>query len=384
MATGYIRKRGNRSWQLTYDAPRGADGKRRQRYETVHGTKRQAQARLNEILHSLNRSEYREPTALTVAEYLDLWLRDYVRPNLRVRTAEGYGTIIRKHVLPYLGHIRLADLSARHIQSYYASLLDRLSAQTIKHHHTLLHRAFEIAITWELLDRNPTQRVRTPKPSPSPARTLSTDEVRRLLAHARLTPYHVPIHLALYAGLRRGEILGLRWKDVDIDTNTLNIRQTLMHVRRQGYTWGEPKSDGSRRTIALSPATIFLLLAHRERMEAEHASRGISTMPEQVCALPDGRLMKPDALSRACRRIARQCDIQGMRLHDLRHTHASLLLSEGTPIHIVQARLGHQSITTTVDIYGHVPQDADIAAGAAFARVVDADVGKMWAMEKAW
>ena len=382
MATGYIRKRGNRSWQLTYDAPRGGDGKRRQRYETVHGKKRKAQARLNEILHSLNRGEYREPATITVAEYLDIWLRDYVRPNLRPRTAEGYGTIIRKHVLPSLGHIRLEDLSPRDVQSYYTALLDRLSAQTIKHHHTLLHRAFEIAITWQLLDRNPTQRVRTPKPSPSPARTLSTDEVRRLLAGARQTPYHVPIHLALYAGLRRGEILGLRWQDVDMDANTLSIHQTLMHVRGQGYVWGEPKSEGSRRTIAVSPATILLLRSHRERMKAEHAARGITAVLEQVCALPDGRLMKPDALSRACRRIACQCDIQGMRLHDLRHTHASLLLSEGTPIHIVQARLGHQSITTTVDIYGHVPQDADIAAGAAFARVVDADVGKMWAIDE--
>ena len=382
MATGYIRKRGNRSWQLTYDAPRGADGQRRQRYETVHGTKRKAQARLNEILHSLNRGEYREPSSLTVAEYLELWLREYVRPNLRPRTAEGYGTIVRKHVLPSLGHIRLVDLSPRHIQSYYTALLDRLSAQTIKHHHTLLHRAFEIAITWELLDRNPTQRVRTPKPEPSPARALSADEVRHLLARAQGTPYYVPIHLALYAGLRRGEILGLRWQDVDTDTATLSIQQTLMHVRGQGYILGEPKSEGSRRTIALSPTTMLLLRAHRERIGAEHAARGISAMTEQVCALPDGRLMKPDALSRACRRIARQCDIQGVRLHDLRHTHASLLLNEGTPINIVQARLGHQSITTTVDIYGHVPQSADIAAGATFARVVDADVGKMWAMEK--
>ena len=252
MATGYIRKRGNRSWQLTYDAPRGADGQRRQRYETVHGTKRKAQARLNEILHSLNRGEYREPSSLTVAEYLELWLREYVRPNLRPRTAEGYGTIVRKHVLPSLGHIRLVDLTPRHIQSYYSALLDRLSAQTIKHHHTLLHRAFEIAITWELLDRNPTQRVRTPKPEPSPARALSADEVRRLLARAHGTPYYVPIHLALYAGLRRGEILGLRWQDVDSDTATLSIQQTLMHVRGQGYIWGEPKSEGSRRTIALS------------------------------------------------------------------------------------------------------------------------------------
>lgn len=382
MATGYIRKRGNRSWQLTYDAPRGADGKRRQRYETVHGTKRHAQARLNEILHSLNKGDYREETTLTVAEYIELWLREYVRPNLRPRTAEGYETIIRKHVLPALGHIRLADLSPRHIQSYYATLLDRLSAQTVKHHHTLLHRAFEIAITWELLDRNPTERVRTPKPDPSPARMLSTDEVRRLLGAAQHTHYRVPIQLALYAGLRRGEILGLRWQDVENDTNTLSIRQTLMHVRGEGYIWSEPKSEGSRRTIAVSPATMLLLRAHRERIEAEQVERGIPAMPEQVCALPDGRLMKPDALSRACRRIARQCNIQGLRLHDLRHTHASLLLSEGTPMYVVQARLGHQSIATTVDIYGHVPQDADIAAGAAFARIIDSKVGKMWATDK--
>lgn len=382
MATGYIRKRGNRSWQLTYDAPRGADGKRRQRFETVRGTKKEAQARLNEILHALDKGDYREKTTLTVAEYLELWLREYARPNLRPRTAEGYETIIRKHIQPTLGHIKLADLSPRHIQSYYGAQIDRLSAQTIKHHHTLMHRAFEIAIAWELLDKNPTQRVRTPKPEPSPARTLSLDEVRQLLRAAQQTHYHVPIHLALYAGLRRGEILGLCWRDMDTETNRLNIRQTLMHVRGQGYVWGEPKSEGSRRMIAVSPATILLLHAHRDRMESEHIARGISVMNEQVCALPDGRLMKPDALSRACRRIAHECDIQGMRLHDLRHTHASLLLNEATPINIVQARLGHRSVTTTVDIYEHVPQSAHIAAGATSARVVDADAGKIWAMEQ--
>lgn len=209
-----------------------------------------------------------------------------------------------------------------------------------------------------------------PTPEPPPSRTLAPEEVRRLLASAQPTDYHLPIHLALYTGLRRGEILGLQWEDINFEAGTLTVERTLVYTPGRGHFLGEPKSRGSRRTVAIPQVTTLVLRGRRERFQAEHADRAVASPPDQVCALPDGRWMKPDALSRAFQRLARQCGIEGARFHDLRHTHASLLLGAGTPMHVVQSRMGHQSITTTVDIYGHVLADADVAAGAAFERVI--------------
>ena len=377
---GSIRKRGTRSWQLVYDLQRGADGKRRQRYETVQGTKREAQARLTQILDSLRRGRYVAPTRLTIAGFLDQFLSDYVETNCRPRTAQGYRDIIRVHLKPALGHLPLAELSPQTVQRYYAAQLRAgLSAQTVKHHHALLHRVLGLAVAWELLERNPTDRATPPAAGPSPARTLVPEEVRALLETAQPTDYHLPIHLALYAGLRRGEVLGLYWEDVDFDAQVLTIRQTMLHVTGQGYQWGEPKSHGSRRTVAIPGVTTLLLRNHHEHPQAEHLGRDVPAHAGQVCAFPDGRLMKPDGLTHAFHRIASRAGLEAVRFHDLRHTHASLLLGTGTPMHVVQSRLGHQSIQTTVDIYGHVLAEADVAAGAAFERVVAPDVVNMWA-----
>ena len=382
MARGYIRKRGDRSWQLTFDAPRGPDGRRNQRYETVQGTKRQAEARLTQILESLRRGHYLEPTNLTVGEFLDQFLVDYAEMNCRPRTVQGYRDIIRVHLKPSLGYVPLARLSAQDIQRYYAlKVRGGLSAQTVKHHHTLLHRALEIAITWELLERNPSDRIVSPTPGPSPAKALGLEEVRRLLVTSQPTAYHLPVHLAIYAGLRRGEILGLRWEDVDIDARTLSIRRTLVYTPGRGCFYGEPKSRGSNRTLHVPQVTAVLLRSNRDRMQVEYENRRLACGLDQVCAFPDGRMMKPDALSHAFQNLVRQCGLGKTRFHDLRHTHASLLLGDGAQMNVVQSRMGHESIMTTVDIYGHVLADADMAAANALERLISLDVGVMWAAD---
>ena len=209
MARGYIRKRGASSWQIVYDVPRAADGERRQRYETVHGNKRQAEARLTQALDAISRDRYQAPTTITLGDFLVQFLRDYAEINCRPRTVQGYRDIVRGYLAPALGHVRLSRLTTHDIQQCYANELRRgLSPQTVRHHHRLLHRALEIAVMWELLDRNPARRISLPAVGPSPARALSPDEVRALLDAAQPTPYYLPVHLALYTGLRRSEVLG--------------------------------------------------------------------------------------------------------------------------------------------------------------------------------
>lgn len=229
----------------------------------------------------------------------------------------------------------MSRLSPQEVQRYYAQKLrDGYPPRTIRHYHTLLHRALEVAVTWELLERNPSDRVTLPAAGPSPDRCLDPEEVRRLLSLAQATEYHVPVHLALFSGLRKGEVPGLDGRDVDTDARTIQVRQALLYNSKMGYFYGEPKSRGSSRTVAIPQLTSLLQpeMAERAGPAAE--------IPGQVCAFRDGRLMKPTTLDKAFRRLVSAAGLEKVRFHDLRHTHASQLLDEGTPMHVVQAAAG--------------------------------------------
>ncbi len=376
---GYIRKRDDRKWQLTYDVPRGPDGKRQQRYETVNGIKKQAEARLTEILRSVNRGRYFEPTTLTVAQYLDQWLRDYAEVSVRPRTLQGYRSIIETHLKPSFGHMRLTEMSAQDVQTFYASQVrSGLSPQTVTHQHRVLRQAINQAARWDMLQRNIMDRVTPPTRRKPELRSLEVDEARSLLKAAEGTDYHLPIHLAIYTGLRRSEILGLRWSDVDLDGRTLTVTRTMVDLVGKAAHVDEPKSRRSRRAVSIDETTSMMLRAQRERREAQLEARGLHlSTDDQLCIRPNGSLMRPSTLSHSYSRIAIRCGIKGVRFHDLRHTHATMLLESGVPVHVVQARLGHESIQTTVDTYGHVLPASDAEAGAALARKLD--VGRMWA-----
>ena len=367
MARGSIRKRGDRRWQLCYDLPRLGDGKRIQRWETVDGTKKQAEARLTEILDSLRRASYFEPTTMTLGEYLDMWLRDYAEVSVRPTTLHGYRRIVESGIKPVLGGMKLCDLSAREVQAYYGQMTRRgVSAQTVIHHHRVLRQALTQAVRWDLILRNATDGVKPPKRERPRFKALTPADAKRLIDAARNTDYRVPIHLALASGLRRSEILGLRWSDVDWDGSTLTVARAMVGLVGNPLYTDSPKSQRSRRSVSIGETTLSLLVAHQERRKSELKEQGIDLDPDrQLCVRPDGTDMKPNALSHGYARIAKRCGIEGVRFHDLRHAHATMLLESGVPVHVVQARLGHESIQTTVDIYGHVLPSSDEAAGRA-------------------
>ena len=348
---GHLRKRGKSSWAIVVDVGRDAvTGKRRRKWISVKGTKRDAERRLAKIIHDLDAGTYVEPSRITLAEYLEQWMRVYVAISVRQRTAQGYRTIVRR-IQRVLGPLMLADLKPQHIQQYYVVLLNEgLSAQTVKHHHRLLHQSIGQAVKWDMLARNIMERVTPPRIHKPNLPSLNPSEVGRLLTAAEGTDYHLPIYLALYTGLRRSEILGLQWSDVDLDARTLTVNRTMLTLTGEPMHINTPKSRGSRRAVAFGEDTTALLRLRSGALEA------------QVCARADGNPMTPHALSQGHRAIAAKCGVN-VRFHDLRHTHASLLLAAGVPIHVVQARLGHASIQTTVDIYGHVLPASDVAAG---------------------
>ncbi len=373
MSSGHMRRRGPNRWQLIYEAPRGPDGKRKQNSQTIQGNKKQAQARMSEILHSLNEDRYIKPTHLTVSAYIDTWLQDYAEVSVRPRTLRGYRSIVKNHIKPAFGSIRLRDLSARRVQSYYANCIrSGLSAQTILHVHRLFSAALKQAVKWDLMRRNILEDITPPKRQRPNIRFLSPDEVHTLLDESQLTNFYIPIHLAVSTGLRRSEILGLRWSDIKLRSRTITVSRTMVEIAGNSAHIDRPKSHSSNRTIPIGTETVKTLNVHLELRSLQLAEMEIKlTKDSQVCIRPDGTLLRPDHLTKSYRKIATRCGLSDVRFHDLRHTHATLLLSAGIPIHVVQKHLGHASIQTTVDIYGHVMPESEIAVAKKIDTLVD-------------
>ena len=356
---GHIRKRGERSWAAVVDIGHDpSTGKRRQKWETVKGSKRDAERRLAEIIHDLNTGGYVEPSRLTLSGYLDEWMADCVTGSVRARTAQGYRTIV-KRLKRSLGNVGLTKLKVQDVQRYYTALRQEgLATQTVLHHHRVLHQAIAQAVTGKLLPTNLMKGVKPPKLVKPELRILKESEIQQLLQAAKDTDFEVAIYLGLHTGLRRSELCGLVWSDVDLKTWTLTVLRTMVSLTGNPAHISEPKSRASRRVVSFWDETAAML---QERWNV--VAKTESPLQTQVCARIDGARMVPDSLSKGFKALVKSCRITGVRLHDLRHTHASILLCSGVPINVVQARMGHESIQTTIDTYGHLLPASDAQAG---------------------
>ena len=364
MARGSIEWIDTNKWRIRYDIPKGADGKRRQKTETIYGVRRQAERRLTEIEHDILGNRYVEPTEMTLAEYLDHWVRNYAEIAVRPRTLKGYHSIIRSHLKKNFGSVKVKHLTASQVQEYYAMCIRAgLSAHTVTHIHRLLSHTLKQAVRWNMLQRNVLEDVTPPSRKRPEIRILTNEEIDILLDEAKGADCFLPIHLGFFTGMRRSEILGLQFRDVNLEARILRVTRTMVDITGDQAHIDEPKSRQSKRTITLREVTVDLLRSHYRTHAARMKDLGKRlTGPTQLCLRADGGVLTPDALSKAFRKTADRCGFEGVRFHDLRHTHASLLLAAGVPIHVVQARLGHASIQTTIDVYGHLMPDADALA----------------------
>jgi integrase len=326
------------------------------------------------MLHQLDTGNFVNPGKLTVGDFLRQWLRDYAEAGVRATTREGYRIIVEKHLIPGMGHITLSQLQPSHLQSYYAKALKEgrsdgkggLSARTVKHHHRVLSEALNHAMRWGLVGRNVALAVDPPRPVNKEMRILDGDGIHQLLEAARGTLYYPAIYLAVFSGMRRSEVLGLRWRDLDLDGSTLTVNQVL-HVLPGGKViFQEPKTDRSRRTITLGPSAVLALKAHRERAEADRAILGYHIGEEDlVFANPTGSPMLPNTLTHAFTKIARKAGLN-VRLHDMRHSHVSMRIKQGIHDKAIADRVGHSSISTTMDIYGHLFSETQREAAIKF------------------
>ena len=368
---GCIRKRGKDSYSIAVSLGRdAATGKYKYVWMGVKGTKREAEKRLSELLHRLDTGAFVSPSKTTVADYLRRWLQEYVRPNLSPRGFERYESIARVHLIPDLGAIALTQLRPEHLQRQYASKLGKgLSPRSVRYQHVVLHKALETAMKWGLVVRNVADGVDVPRSRQKDMQTWSEFEVRHFLEVAKDSPYYALFHTALYTGMRRGELLALRWRDVGVQE--IHVNRTLHQLRDGSYVFTEPKSARSRRTIDLSPSSILTLAEHRERQEGVRTVMGIpQTQDDFVFSTLEGKPLRPNTVSRAWTMLATRAGLRAIRLHDARHTHASLMLKQGVHPKIVQERLGHGSIQVTLDTYSHVAPGLQRAAAESFDKLV--------------
>lgn len=344
-------------------------GKRLRDIQRFHGTFTGAKAEERRLLRERDLGTYVSPSTITVAEYLEQWLRDSAKPTVAATTYEGYCRCIHKYIVPHIGHVGLCKLRPLHVQSMYAALQEtpkdkkrgpgNLSGHTVLHAHRVLRQALKQAVRWQLVAVNVCDAVEPPRRERKEMKAITESETAKLLRGLAGTRYHAPVLIAVSCGLRRGELLGLRWQDIDLEQATLSVRQALEQTKAGGIRMKEPKTPKSKRQIVIPSLALAALETHQEEQEARRKEQGNTWKDNNlVFPGPDGSPWSPSLFSRMFTFHARQLGI-GCRLHDLRHSHATQLLSAGVHPKIVSERLGHSTVAFTLDTYTHAVQGMD-------------------------
>jgi integrase len=344
----------------------GLDGKRRY----VSGrTKEEARRALREARANTDQGLLFDADNLKVGEYLDRWLADSVSDTVKATTFERYEQITRLHLKPALGRVKLKALTPAHVRGLYREKLEAgTSARTVRYIHTTLHKALKQAVMDGLIPRNATEAVKPPQPTREEMHPLTPEQAKLLLQAAhesgdRLEALYV---LAIHTGLRQGELLGLKWDDVDLDDGSLQVRRTLA-ITKYGSVFTSPKTSGSRRSVKLTQRATEALRSHLERQLGEIDRVG-SLWSENglIFASETGEPLDRRAVTKLkFKPLLKRAGLPEIRFHDLRHTCATLLLTRNVNPKIVSEMLGHASIAITLDTYSHVlPNMQESAAKA--------------------
>lgn len=361
------------SWELTIDLGKDDQGRRLRKFESVKGNKSHAQRRMRELLTAMDQGLPVDAARITVKKYLERWLAAQV--GLAPQTLNGYRGYVRRYLMPHLGSTQIGRLHPMQVQEMETAMTSEgLSGSTVNQAHRILHKALKDAVKWGVAVRNVTDVVTPPRNSTQEMQVLAPQDLRKLLHAAEEAGLGTLILLAAHTGLRRGELLGLSWPDFDVSRGVLSVRRALRYVPRQGCIIAEPKSAAGRRRISLGPAAVNALKRHRAAQAETRLSLGsVCRDGDWVFTGPDGAHLAPDGLSRRFSELVKSLDIPIIRLHDLGHTHATLLLLAGTHPKVVQERLGHSSIAITIDTYSHVLPGLQEEAALAFETALGQD-----------
>jgi integrase len=329
------------------------NGKTRQRY---FWTQAEAADALNEMLYEQKRGMLAIGPKQKLKDYLEQWFEEVRRPNLRLSSYLRYRGVLNNHILPELGNIPLQSLTAQKVQSFYArKRKEGLSASSLHTIHKVLHGALDTAVQWNLVSRNVCDAVSLPSDIPRKVEPLTPEQAQHLLTTLKGHELEPLITLALTTGMRHGELTGLQWSDIHFEEGSLSVHRTVNWLGRYKYVEREPKTEQSRRKIVLPAFVLQLLKEHRAHQKEIRLKAGSSWQDRNlVFCNRRGGFLFPDRLLQKFYRVLEDAGLPRMRFHDLRHSAATILLSMGVNIKVVQEILGHSQVSLTLRKYGHV------------------------------
>jgi len=372
---GHVRERGDGHWYAVLDIRDPVTGARRRKWVSLPQCKgkREAQIRCAELVTELQRGTSIDPDKVAVREYLDRFDRDWIATQVSAHSRERYKFAL-DHVRRELGNKQLQKLRPADLAAFYAMLArEGLAPRTIKLIHSVLHRALGQAKAWGVIRDNPAEIAKPAKVSDRETPMLQPDQAAVLLERLRGGPLYLLAAVALGAGMRRNEMLGLRWGDVDLEAGRLTIEQSLEQTAAYGIRTKGPKTKHGRRTISLPAHLVMELRQHWREQQEQRLAIGLGKAPDSapVFATAEGGFMSPNAITKAWPVAMAAIDMPAVTLHSLRHTHASMLIANGVDILTISRRLGHSSPTITLNVYGHLIHGTDDQAAA----IMDAAFG---------
>lgn len=368
MVAGHLQeKKGMFYIVLSY---KGADDKRKTKWLptglAIKGNKKRAEAMLMEARKTFIPET--APTAATInrdtlfSDFLTKWLA-VVKSSIKPATYSSYSGLLDSVILPYFRHkwITLKELQASDIQEFYTAQLERVSANTVIHYHAIIHKVLKYAVNMDLLPANPADKVERPKKDRYVASFYDSEEINQLFTIVKGTPLELPVMLAAFYGLRRSEVVGLKWDAIDFKANMITIKHTVASCvidgKRMEIASDTTKTKSSLRTLPLVPNFREMLLQLYEEQVVNHSLCGRSYCTEflgYICVNEIGERIKPAYLTSALPKMLKKHNMRVIRFHDLRHTCASLLLANGVSMKQIQEWLGHSDFSTTANIYAHL------------------------------
>lgn len=375
---GHIKKRG-KNWSVIIELPKDTiTGKRKQKWFTVEGNKSDAEKFLTKKLLELDTGILIDTKKMKYSEYLDYWFKEVCIKNLKQTTIDGYKHNIENHIKPIIGNIYLDKLTPLHLQNLYSKKIDNgklkkeggLSKKSVLTIHRIIHRSLGQAVKWQLIARNIADSVEPPKPDKYKAKFLNEQQLNILIDKSKDTKLYIPILIAIYTGMRRGEILGLKWENVDLKNGIIKIKQAL-YSTQNGLEFSTPKTESSNRNICIPEFLIKELKRYKTRQDKNKLKYGnLYKDTGAICTLENGNLINPKSFSRDFHKLLENNNLPLIRFHDLRHTHASLLVKLGVQPKIISNRLGHSNISITMDLYSHVYTESDKSVANMFEKLL--------------
>ncbi|MBT9140180.1 MAG: Tyrosine recombinase XerC [Dehalococcoidia bacterium] len=359
--SGHITQEGKGKWKITIEAGKDpATGKRKRIIRRIEGRRMDAQAIMAQIITELRQDKYIDQDNTTVGQWLNTWLHDYKKSSVRLTTWESYEMIARTYLAPAIGALALQDLRPEHLQKLYNDKQQSgLSARTVRYIHTIIHAALKQAVKNQLVFRNAAEATTLPKQEKSQVRAMTISEQADFLQVVQDTRMAPAFIVLLATGLRRGELLGLRWRNVDLALARISVEENLVRTNSVSAYYQPPKTEKSKGQIPLNNTALDALKDHRKAMLAA----GYCSPDKPVFCTKNGTPYIPRNFSRTFEKLRDKANIsKDITVHTLRHTFATRLLEAGVSLKEAQELLRHENIATTADVYSHVSVEMKQAA----------------------